>query len=258
MMITLKRIIGTFLMCLFVIACKDTDARMQDIVAHYNDAGKTIQNKMLKSMSAKITGKRKIDIEMRVESNVPTEQKEALSLFGTSVFGNLIEQTPGGQALLEEGVIFNLVFKEANGTFIDSVHVTHAKLKALEQKGQQRGSEDVATESGLPPQLKTSLQMLNRSLPVVNEEEGTSVERIDVNSKNELVYTIKVTDALKSMLTNESDRALLKESLLLDPNVRNVFGTFKKFGVAVIRFEYFDQNDAKIADIGLSERDFRN
>lgn len=252
----------TFAIALIFLAtsCQNTQQKMQGYVNSYNSSAAVFSDNIITSTSAKaFLDKNKIEI--RIETNL--EQNETnKALYGQlfpGILAQMLTKEAESKALIEEGVIFDVYFLAEDYTELAQLKVDKVELeKLLKGKAELTDAEKAkVSDSGVSSEMQEMLLLMNRNMPITNAD-GSKILKIEVNAKDELLYKIEVPKEYSELLKGDASKALMKEELLRNTNLKNVISSVRKYGVTKIVYEYLDVKGKLLNNIVLTDQDFSN
>ncbi|NUY82309.1 hypothetical protein HUK80_15495 [Flavobacterium sp. MAH-1] len=246
--------------CLTMVGCmKSKDDRIRATVIEFNKLSPQIRNEVFRNAEAEASNDT-IKISFVLNAYPDEVDKPTYNKVGPAMLAGMVKQLPDSESLLDEGVKFQVIYMANDGTEILNKVLGKSQIVALtEDKSRffnaNSGKPIPGSKSRLAPDMKESLRMMNQNLPIVDKEAGTSVTRIDVNEKNELVYTVEVTDELADALTTEGTLDLVREEIIQDPNLRRMFPSILRMGIEVVHYEYVNKKGKLVADVRITQND---
>lgn len=108
-------------------------------------------------------------------------------------------------------------------------------------------------EERISPELQQGLDVLRKTLPIVNKEEGTAITAVDVNAKMELEYRIVIENT--EAASHKMD--VMKENVIRNPDFKEIIRNLSPYGITSMRFVYFTNNGKKLGDFSISTNDIK-
>ena len=161
--------------------------------------------------------------------------------------------------MLEDGVKFKVIYSSRNERQVSELLIDKAKMAELlkEKAGKNLAVGKGLRNANLRPEVKQLLITLNNTLPIVIDQDlQTTITKIDVNSLNELVYTIEVGDEMKTVLKGANAKAAMKEEVLSNPKLGTFYHQMRNIGLAKIKYVYTDKAGNKLNELLITQEDF--
>ncbi|RZJ72866.1 hypothetical protein [Flavobacterium sp.] len=237
---------------------------MQDFVTNVNKSSSTMSNAVFRSISAEVKPGKTITFVSELEATNEEADVATFSKLGPPIIAEMVNQLPGGKDLMDEGVKFHVIFKTRDGVTISDETLDKAaiaKLTNVESSknfGDNSGKPSVGSKANIASGLKNMLQVLNRNLPiVVDKETDMKITRIDVNEKNELVYSVEIPKDLTANFDNPAIKEILKQELLKDGNIRRIFPGIAQHGIETITYEYGAKGEKPTLSVSIHKDEIK-
>lgn len=165
-----------------------------------------------------------------------------------------------GSELIDKEVKFTISYVSPKETKVSGTVLTKAKIAELTTKKDGHNLEmgEGNKNKTLKPEVKQFLISLNHNLPTLLDKElQIKMMKIDVNSLNDLAYTIEVGQLMAEKLKNPEVLKAMEKEIVADPESIRLLSQIKGLGLANIKYVYVDDKGERIADIVISPEDFR-
>ena len=255
----ITQIAAVIMLVLLLVSCQNTKQKMQGYVNSYNHSAANFTNEVITSTSAKaFLDKNKIEIRLETNLEQNEDNKSIYNQMLPGIFAEMLKKEDQSMELIEEGVIFDVYFLAEDYTVLTELKVDKKELKKmLKDKVAPTATENAAiSNSNLSPEMQEMLVMMNRNMPIKNAD-GSKILKIEINEKGELLYKIEIPNEFAELLKGESAKAVLKEEILRNNNLKNVVNVVKRFGIKTIIYEYLDVKGKMINNVVLIEKDLR-
>lgn len=251
--LTMKKYFTFLILALLLVSCESDDQKMQKFVQMYNNSASLVNTPQVQSTKAFVRGN---DIVIDVYTKISEDEVEGelLQKVYPDLIGQLINSEPKGKELLEKDVVFKLNVFDAKGQPITRSEVNKETVKKAPQVDMKNFGSGAKSN---PEGLKQMLEVFNKSLPITDKSSGVTILKIDVDAKNNLVYTAEVPENLKNLFLIEGSEALVKKELVKSPQIKDVLKQGRVFGINELHYDYVDKNKKLLKTIVISENDLR-
>jgi len=245
-----KKIACLVVFVLFTIGCKNTHDKIKDLVTNYNRSSHLIQSELLINTTAEALPNNKIKLVFETSLTADSETKAMYAQVFPSLLVNLIESDPSSLELVNEGVVFEVVFLSNAKTELVAMTIDKKKLEEIKKTATKKSdTQPKLSANNLSPQLNEMLEMLNRNLPFEDKSTGTKIMKIDINTQNELIYLIEVPEKMGLLLEGDEAQLMLKEQIQRGPDIKKIFGAVNTYGITKIIYSYKDTKGKAINEI---------
>jgi hypothetical protein len=243
---------------LFLVSCKNTPQKIQEYVIAYNNSASSLTTDLITATSAEaFLNEKKIEIKIETTLEQNKNNRMIYSQTMPAIFAEMIKKEKSSMELIDEGVKFKMFFLAQDYTVITELEVDKAMLDELLKKNKINPTENIGpSKSSLNSELQEVIALMNVNMPIKNED-GTKVLKIEINKENELVYQIETPDDFAKLLKKEGAAEIVKEGILRDGGLQNIFKAVKNYGISTIKYEYQDTNGKVINTILLTDKDLK-
>lgn len=256
----ITQIACTLAITLFLISCRDTKQKIQAYVNTFNNSSELFKSDIISGAAAKaFLNEKKVEIKIDTNLEPNPSMKSIYAQMLPGLMGEMLGKDHASMDLIEEGVLFEIYFLANDASVLAESKVDSKELKKILsiKKSEPKGIKDILNpESSADSELQQMLTVMNRSMPIVNED-GTKIIKIEVNKENQVVYKIEVPKQYASVLKGEGAKAIMKESILRSSDLKTIIGSIKRYGISTIKYEYIDDKGKPVNDVILTEKDLK-
>lgn len=255
----MKKIIGLLLVILLV-SCKSTSDKIDSFVDAYN---KSVAIELAKRPDSELsnTSAKKVSdslVELTLNFKESMAEMENDTAIYTKLYPPLIagamKQERSFTDLINNKVSFKLILMTSDNKEFSNTLINKSNFDKLTSGI----GDNVSFEDGSSEGLKAIIDLLNKSLPIENKQEGYTILKIDIEGEDTLLYRIqmdKKTD-LSALKNNPAAKSLVKEEILRDPSIKNMFLSTTEYGINKMKIQYLDHTGAVLVEVLVSKTDF--
>jgi len=249
----LRMLFGILLIALTIGACQNRQQKIDEFVTYYNGAAERFTNPPVEQTSAEAISENEIRITFRANASVASGSENTFEERFRPVVAGLLGGENLVMELIDQGVKFDFVLIGANGSKLSNLLVDKTKAEELLENPIVFGQ----TQPNASPELQQALQIMNEELPIVDQAAGTTVTSITINDNMALVYNAEVNDTVAENLKEPGTAALMKQTLLRDPGVRNMLTSLTAYGVTAITYKYVDMKGKTITEASVNASELK-
>jgi hypothetical protein len=250
-----KKLVKISMACLLLllISCKDTHEKAQDFVDDYNAAAPGLKSQSLQSTIAELKPDNTIHIIMVSNMEQSEENKGAMSQVLPGIMNEVLKKVPYSKELADEGVKFKIDYRASDNTPLVATIIDKASLKMSADKDSTAEHVKFSTSNTKAIEM---LEVLNKTLPIVDKKAGTKITKIDVINE-ELVYFIEVDEELKGLLKGADFVTIMKGELKKSPQIKGLMISGNSYGIKKVRCKYIDADKKPVVDIVINEKEMQ-
>ena len=121
--------------------------------------------------------------------------------------------------LVEDGVNFKIKVIDKDGQLQYTEIYDKSKFQSL-------GKIDLNPETGTSTEdLNKILDIYNKNLPQEDPSTGIKITKIEAGNNHDIIYSAEVPDELKEVLKLNNAKTLMKDEMLRQPQIQNIFSS---------------------------------
>ncbi|HLN95726.1 MAG TPA: hypothetical protein VK183_08820 [Flavobacterium sp.] len=253
------------LLCVFFISCQNPRQELERFVKDYNQSSVQLyEDGDVLSTQAEVRDDNRVGI--RIELNIPNTamEKQYFMNFVPYLADNLANDSYT-KPLVDKGVIFELDIMALDKSRIARIVLNKARMDKLIQGLATKKIENPVNPNGIIPgnrvilpELRKSVNVVRRGLPLVDEKEGTTITDIDINADMELEYHITVKEPYASMIDNPGVMQEIKRLVIRNSDLAAIHKLVGVHGIRTMRFKYFDPKHKVLGSFLVSYEELWN
>lgn len=188
------------------------------------------------------------------------DQKDFYKQYIPAMFASFLSKDEQANRLLDHGIRFKVIYASRNEHQISEMIIDEAKMNELTSTKSDKNLEVGKNNknAAIKPEVKDLLITLNNSLPIVIDETlGLKITKIDLNSLNDLVYTVEAGTEMSALLKDPKAKTAMKDELLNDPAILTLYTRIKQLGLSNIKYRYVDPQGNQLTDVSITAADFK-
>ncbi len=171
-------------------------------------------------------------------------------------FVNIIQQNKLATEILDRGTKFLVVFSSRDGKTLKELIIDKAKYQELISSEKNGSHQLEGNDQTMDSQVNQILVLLNKGLPVViNKELDASLTNISLNEEDRLLYKVIINSNEANLLKGPDAAILLKDEILRNPNITQLFNKMRRFGVKGITYIYYNKKQQEINKVNIDQED---
>jgi len=230
---------------------KPLSTKISEFVSLYNSSTKQVANPVLEDTSAEKTGDKEITIRLYVSIAKDDPQLEMIKVPLAQSIAVALNSEKSINELVEDGVNFKIKVIDKDGQLQYTEIYDKSKFQSL-------GKIDLNPETGTSTEdLNKILDIYNKNLPQEDPSTGIKITKIEAGNNHDIIYSAEVPDELKEVLKLNNAKTLMKDEMLRQPQIQNIFSSVSELGIDKLRYLYKDKNGNTVSEIVLSKEDIK-
>lgn len=246
-----------FAFCL--LSCHDPRLELEKFVRDYNRSSMQLyEDGDVISTQAEVRDDNRVGLRMQLNVQNTSMEKQYFMNYVPYLADNLANDA-ATKPLVDRGVVFELEITANDKSRIARIVLNKVRIDKLVKEMAEKKIENPVNPNGIIPgnrvilpELRKSVNVVRRGLPLVNEKEGTIVTDIDINADLELEYHITVKEPIASMIANPNAIRETKRLVIRNADLAAIHELVGVHGIRILRFKYFDENHRVLGGFPVS------
>lgn len=255
----MKRLLPALaLLLLTFTSCNNLRNELENFVHKYNNSANVFSESNILKTKAEIKGDDHIRILLQVDVDDTNFQREYFSNLVPFLAANMVSDK-SVNVLLKKGVTFELEITAANKALLTKTVLDASRIAKLIGEMEQKVYVNPVNPNGIipgnrviPQELRKSVNIIKRGLPIHDKQAGTTITDIDINGELELEYHVTVDEPTASRIANDQAMELIKKEVIRSADLNAIYQTVGIYGIRSLRYSYFNPKLEKIGSFPVT------